>query len=165
MTTNTMVAIQTQTLGSATASVTFSSIPQTYTDLFLVVNAVANSGSGGNLCLQINGDTNTYTSATRILGDGSSASSFRNTTGQSNGIMVGDVLNTGDRFVAEIHIMNYANTTTYKTVLSRYNGLAYVSGNVGLWSKPSKEAINQLVVTSSSLQTFAAGSTFTLYGI
>ena len=38
MATNTYVALDTQTLGSAAASVTFSSIPQTYTDLVLVIN-------------------------------------------------------------------------------------------------------------------------------
>ena len=63
-----------------------------------------------------------------------------------------------------ISIMNYANATTYKSVLIR-SGAATGETNaiVGLWRK-TPEAITSinLLATSGS---WAAGSTFTLYGL
>jgi hypothetical protein len=54
---NTYVAIAEQTLGTAAASVTFSSIPGTYTDLVLVLSV--QDASGNTFALQFNGDTST----------------------------------------------------------------------------------------------------------
>jgi hypothetical protein len=73
---NTYEAIATQTLGSAAASVTFSSIPGTYTDLVLVVAGTLTTGTE-NIVMQFNGDTGSNYSVTSLLGDGSTASSFR----------------------------------------------------------------------------------------
>ena len=62
-----------------------------------------------------------------------------------------------------IQIMNYSNTTTYKTALSRSNNAnTGTDAIVGLWR--STAAINSIVVLISGNQ-FATGSTFTLYGI
>jgi len=165
MTTNTMVAIQSVTLGSTQASITLgvgNTIPQTYTDLFLVINGTG-TGSTGNAGLQVNGDTSTsYTSGTRILGNGSAASSARQTTGQYGYIPIGDIDTTN--FVIEVNLLNYTNSTTYKTILSRSNSSNYVSSYVGLYSNPTKTGITQLTVVANG-QSFAAGTTATLYGI
>ena len=60
--------------------------------------------------------------------------------------------------------MNYSNTTTYKTVLTRANiASADVEAVVGLWRSTS--AVNQLDVKQGGAVTFSVGSTFTLYGI
>jgi len=67
--------IATTTLTGGT-SYTFTSIPATYTDLVLVVNAATASGSS-NLAMQFNADTGSNYSFTRIFGNGSSASSSR----------------------------------------------------------------------------------------
>jgi hypothetical protein len=161
-----MVALQTATVtGSAATSIVLGSgntIPQGYTDLFLVINGQGSAVSGGNLCVRINADTNTYTSATRILGDGSAASSSRNTTGQSSGIMMGDVSN-GDKFMAEINFQNYSNTTTFKTLLGRYSGQTYLGGYAGLWAQTA--AITQITLLINGGQQFNVGTTVTLYGI
>jgi hypothetical protein len=58
--------------------------------------------------------------------------------------------------------MNYANTSTYKTVLTRSNKYDRVGAIVGLWR--STAAINSITLTAYS-NTYAIGSTFTLYGI
>jgi len=163
MTTNTMVAIQTQTLGSATTSVTFSSIPQTYTDLYLVINAKAAS-AGNNLEMQFgNGsvDPNANYSTTFLYGNGSSASSGR-VTGAN--YMYGDNMSTSNFIIERWHFMNYSNTTTYKTTLMRHDD----AGNktdawVGLWR--STAAINIITIDFGATNNIAAGSTFTLYGI
>ena len=155
---NTYVAIATQTLGSATASVTFSSIPSTYTDLVLVVNGAASAGD--NIYLQFNGDTTTNYSGTYIYGDGTSAVSGRNTTTATASI--GYLSTTQGSAIC--HIMNYANTTTYKTYLARWNGLTtLVAASVALWRK-TPEAITSIKVGFAS-STFNTGSTFSLYGI
>ena len=62
------------------------------------------------------------------------------------------------------HFMNYANTTTYKTVLSRYNIASLgVEAGVSLWHNTS--AITSLEVWCNSPYYWVAGTTFTLYGI
>jgi len=53
---STYTPIASQTLGSAASSVTFSSIPQGYTDLVLVINSVAAS-STNNMDMSFNSDT------------------------------------------------------------------------------------------------------------
>jgi len=160
---NTYVAIATNTLGSTASSVTFSSIPATYTDLVAVVNASVTAG-GVNLCLNINGDTTATYSETYVTGNGSAAESARlNATETTFKIPYYGYMTTSPG-VYTINIMNYANTTTYKTILARANNAANgLSAMAGLW-RATPAAINQLVFTTAS-STFTAGSTFTLYGI
>ena len=151
--------ISTTTLGAGATSVTFSSIPSTYTDLVLIVNDTNGTGAD-SLNLRFNGDTGTNYSSTRIQGDGSSAQSNRNTNATS--MNIGFTSNTLSTSI--IQIMNYANTTTNKTALGRGNNAGVeVSAKVGLWR--STAAINSIVVITGGGYTFQTGSTFTLYGI
>ena len=151
--------IETQTLGTAVASVTFSSIPDTYTDLVLVFNGTA--ASAQFMELRFNGDTATNYSQTRLSGNGSAALSDRNTNQ--------DVMFVGNLHTAQttniLQIMNYANATTFKTVLCRSNQAgAQVSARVGLWRK-TPEAISTILVRPSGGANFSIGCQFTLYGI
>lgn len=151
--------IATQTLGSAAASVTFSSIPQTYTDLVLVVNhdVTADAVSG----IQFNGDTASNYSATYMWGNGTSGLSGRETSAASAFAFYGSA---ASGFATSIiQVMNYSNATTYKTFLGRETDAAVETlAVVGLWR--STAAITSLVLLRRS-GNFAAGSTFTLYGI
>lgn len=150
--------IATTTLGSAAASYTFSSIPATYTDLILVVSGT-NTTSAQSIRMTFNGITTTTYSRTAIFGDGSSAQSTRDTN--ANGI--DNIYYGTTQAVAILNIMNYANTTTNKTVISRNNDPATsVNAVVGLWRSTS--AINQITLTAQT-SNLATGSTFTLYGI
>jgi hypothetical protein len=150
------------TLGATATSVTFSSIPSTYTDLVLIVSADATSG-GQNLYLSFNSDTSTTYSRTFLYGNGSSAVSARNTLQPAIPLSEFGGANSGSYSIA--NIMNYANTTTYKTVIHR-GGLA---GNIsavtaGLW--PSTAAITSLNCSPTGQpNTWVVGSTFNLYGI
>lgn len=160
---STYTPIATQTLGSAAASVTFSSISSSYTDLVLVTVAGTTSGAP-NTFLQLNGDTATNYSITAIIGNGASATSGAiNNSNQfyiDYNAMPDQTLGTT---VNICNIMNYANLTTYKTILVRANAAARgVDGIAGLWR--STAAVTSLVVKPAS-STFLAGSTFTLYGI
>lgn len=154
---STYTPIATTTLGSAASFVTFSSIASTYTDLKVVINGAVTTG-GPNIYLQYNGDTATNYSQTILYGDGSSAGTFRNTN--NNKQVIGDANTTIGTTIADV--MNYSNTTTYKTNLARNSMSAYVEAWVGLWRSTS--AINSILIGVTS-STFIAGSTFTLYGV
>ena len=163
MPTNTYVALDRITVGTATPSVTFSNIPQTYTDL-VIVAATTSTVAATNFTLRFgNGsvDTASNYSAIRLVGNGSSA-----TSGTNSGTVLnfGDVGNPNTPAVNIIHIMNYTNTTTFKTILGRANTVdIQLQGLVGLWRK-TPEAINIITIGTGS-NNFAVGSTFSLYGI
>jgi hypothetical protein len=151
--------IETKTIGTAVASVTFSSIPATYTDLVLVFNGT--SASTQSMELRFNGDTATNYSATRVVGDGSSASSDRSST--SDVMLVGNLYTSQTANI--IQVMNYANAITFKTVLCRSNNAgAQVSARVGLWRK-TPEAITTILLRPAGGANFSIGCEFTLYGI
>jgi hypothetical protein len=159
MPTSTYTPIATTNLGTSQSSVTFNSFSG-YTDLVLVVNATtATAGQGINL--QFNGDTGSNYSSTRLYGNGSSASSDR----QSNGTFINFALGeftAGQLIIA--NIQNYSNSTTYKSLLLRQNTAStYVGALAGLWRSTS--AITSMTLTVSGFASFTAGSTFTLYGI
>ena len=158
---NTYVPLATNTLSTATSSVTFSTISGSYTDLVLV--AIFGLTAGDDLYLRFNGDTAGNYSAHRFGGNGSVASVGRTTN--DTGIQPRTPSNQPSTITTMYtsNIMNYANTTTYKTALARYNyrsGFAEV--DVGMWR--STAAITSLTFLCVA-STFVSGSTFTLYGI
>ena len=155
--------IATNTLGSAAASVTFSSISSAYTDIVVVVQAAVTTGSVA-LRMQFNSDTGANYSSTWLTGNGTAASSSRSTGNTYMKIDENTGMNTTlGQGLNLINVMNYANATTYKTVLTRPNRADLgVDAFVGLWR--STAAINAITLLTSS-STFVAGSTFTLYGI
>ena len=160
--------ITTQTLASAAASVTFSSISSTYTDLILVANAKVSTAADVQECyLQFNSDTATNYSLTRLYGTGSSALSGRET----NITKIDNIRLPGSNSASTVfgnmiaNINNYSNTTTYKNVLLRMNAETtngQLGTVVGLWRSTS--AISTILFAPTS-GNFVAGSTFTLYGI
>lgn len=160
---STYTPIATQTLASAAYTVTFSSIPSTYTDLVLVINA-ATTANTKNPVFRYNSDTGTNYSSTELYGDGSSVGSVRQTS--VNAIYGGAVgISGGNESIIICNIQNYANTTAYKTALiktsAKFNSIDVV---VGVWRNTA--AINSIdILTLSSGQNWSIGSTFTLYGI
>jgi hypothetical protein len=160
---STYTPIATQTLGSAQATVNFSSIPGTYTDLVLVISTAATTGNP-NIILQFNSDTGTNYSVSSLSGNGSSATSTRASTQSSIKINQVATLNgTLGNSVYTVNVMNYSNTTTFKSVLSRSNRAAVgVDASAGLFRSTS--AITAIDIKTSA-STFITGSTFTLYGI
>ena len=166
---STYIPIATTTLGSAQASYTFSSIPTTYTDLVLIGNGYGTISNGQAPTLIFNSDTSALYSRTVLSGNGTAASSTRDSGG--NSIIVGNAVGWETdstkpaMFIA--HIMNYSNTTTFKTILAR-DGAANTTypgteANVGLYR--STNAINSIQIKAGGTANFATGSTFTLYGI
>lgn len=159
---NTYTQIASTTVGTATSTVTFSSIPTTYTDLVLVVNAIETTNRIDATIQVGNGsvDTGTNYSRTGLSGNGTSASSYRTTNETSFVIDAAGAANGAAFFT--FNLMNYANTTTYKTGLARITAPAdYARAVVHLWR--STAAINIMTITGN--YTFKTGSTFNLYGI
>ena len=147
------------TLGAAAPSVTFSSIPQTYTDLVLVTNTISPS-DGSAITLQFNSDTATNYSTTFVYGNGTSAISARTTS--STSIYVGRSFTEFSPGIT--NIMNYSNSTTNKTVLSRGNAAGSLTIlYAGLWRSTS--AVTSINLSNQGSVNFSIGSTFNLYGI
>lgn len=157
---NTYESIATTTVGTATASVTLSSIPGTYTDLILVVNGTTTSGADGYI--RVNSDTGNNYSQTIILGSGSSAQSLRYSNNDRVYLDYYGLSAATFNMNAVIQFMNYANTSVYKTFLVRENNAAIsTEAHVDLWRSTS--AINSVTVFTNS--TWVSGTTFNLYGI
>lgn len=161
---STYTSIATQTLSSAAASVTFSSIPSTYTDLVLVMQFSITTAND-SVYMRLNSDSGSNYSNTTLSGNGTSAISGRDTS-STQGIRL-SAYNTAQaastRQVNITQLQNYANTTTNKTVLNRYSSVGGTEAVVGLWR--STAAINSILLRFFSSQNFETGSTFTLYGV
>ena len=158
---STYTPIATTTLGSAQATHTFSSIAGTYTDLVVVFNGSASTGSPV-AWLRFNSDSGSNYSGTTLSGSGSAASSGRDTNVVQMYLSGADTLSTGMSQLI-INVQNYSNTTTNKTVLARSGNAANgTSAFVGLWRSTSAITSITLGLTSGN---YATGSTFTLYGI
>jgi hypothetical protein len=144
--------------GTSTSTITFSSIPSTYTDLILVFQAQVTDAYA---LFRVNGNSSSLYSRTDFYGNGSSAASNRGTNETTWYPSTGGSSVTGTGIV---HIMNYANTTTNKTALIRNdvtNGL--VDASAWLWR--STAAITSISLAVPAANNWIAGSTFTLYGI
>lgn len=158
---STYTPIISETLTSAQPAVTFSSIPGTYTDLIIIVQGTTTTGNA-NVFLRFNSDTGNNYSFTGLGGSGGAAVSQRSSN--ANAIQT-EYYGYFDQTIGNriIHIMNYANTTTYKTVVGRGNNSNNgASAIVGLWRNTS--AITSVTVIDGNT-TFTPGSTFSLYGI
>jgi hypothetical protein len=166
---NTYVQIgSTVTVGSGgAATIDFTSIPSTYTDLLLKLSlrdtsaAVATQGE-----IRFNSDASTIYSNKRLRGNGTTATSY---TGSSNNNiplgLVPSALSTANTFCnAEIYIPNYAGSNN-KSVSVDFVGEnnateAYSQLTAGLYATAT--AITSISIINLTLPQY---STATLYGI
>jgi hypothetical protein len=152
--------IATTTLGSAAANITFSTISSAYTDLRLVVNCLLTATQ--DVYLRINGDTGTNYSSTSLKGDGSSASSGRQT---SVAQVFLDEAQTTIPTLYEVDIFSYTGSTNKTGLVATSadrNGSGYTQRRVFLWRNTA--AITSLIIVPN-VTTLKAGTTATLYGI
>ena len=162
----TYVSIASQTLVSNTASVTFSSISGTYTDLILATSM--GSSSASNTYLRFNGVTGAYYSLTQLVGTGTASMSSRETNLTAFRVDNYAAANTTIESPYIIQIQNYSNTTTYKHILARCNWAGQgLEATVGFWrgsTGSSTEAITSITYYPGG-GNWLAGSYFGLYGI
>lgn len=154
-------AIATSTLSTAATSVTFSSISQSYTDLFLACKLKMAGGGATNTFMRFNGDTGTnYANNGAYYTIGGSRGYYSNTA--NNGIWLDNVDSTWTT-VTQIDINNYKSTNMKKTILVQSAAPAsQVDLKGGSWN--STAAINSITIYNGSVN-FAVGSQFTIYGI
>ena len=166
-------SIQTVTVASGgTASISFTSIPQTYTHLqvrMLGKTPAADNGSG--IYLALNGTGLSYSH--RLTG-------FRGGAGIDAQSGVNDIIcyfpctasGVDNMFGAAIlDIIDYKNTNKVKTTRTSWgysnNGVAagseFLGMHSGLWN--STAAINSITLTAQSSRVFSEYSSFALYGI
>jgi hypothetical protein len=161
--TNSYESIATFTGSGTPTSITFSSIPSTYKHLQLRV--FANVSSIDYSHVRFNGDTGSNYFAHDLFGNGSSAGA-QAFTGQNNIVGTYTPSTASTYSAAVFDILDYQNTNKNKTVrfLSGYdaNGSGYVFFGSGAWNNTA--AINSLTYYMDSA-TFAANSSFALYGI
>jgi hypothetical protein len=156
--------IATNTLSSPATTLTFSSIPQTYTDLILVCNL--GQVAAANVALQFNGDTGANYDSTIGYGLGTTgiaSGAYTNLNGAYGLNGAGQLPNS---IIASgwINIFSYSSTAVYKSMLSRYanNDLPEITNFTSTWRNTA--AITSMTVYSYS-GNYLAGSSFTLYGI
>jgi hypothetical protein len=155
--------IATTTLGSAAASITFSSIPATYTDLRLVVTCKPTGSS--TAYVQFNSDTGSNYSRLNLRGNGGTVNSNL-TANISDGVGIQTSSATGTNPVLwTIDIFSYAGSTQKTTLASAsndQNGSGNLELTVGLWR--STAAITSLKL-QTTIDNYDTGTTATLYGI
>jgi hypothetical protein len=166
--TTTYDSIASTTLSTTASTITFTSISQSFTDLILVITAKSTSGAFDIRCRVGNGtiDTGSSYSYTYLSGDGSSALSGRASSQTFTFVDIYGSVTTDFNHNGIYHFMNYSNTTTNKTILSRSNRAA--SGTdaiVGLWRSTSAIDRIELALGSSATGTFDTGTIASLYGI
>jgi hypothetical protein len=158
--TSSYYSIATTTLGTATASITFSSIPSTYTHLELRMKTVT-SGLGW-VTVVFNSDTGNNYSWHELRGDGSSASA----SAAGNAGNISAYLQSSQQGSGVFSVLDYANTGKYKTAktLGGYddNGSGYVTQTSGVWRNTA--AITSITITHST-SSYSQYSSFALYGI
>lgn len=167
---NTYVLLASSTLGSNQASVTFSSIPQSYTDLVCHFSARSSVASTvDTLLVSLNGNSSSIYSQTHIRSTGSSVGSSGSraiSSFQLDWGLNGDTSRSSSFGNGELVIPNYTvavNKQLYSTIVQvNQSSIEYVR----LWSLSylSTSAISSITFQAQG-GNLMAGSSFYLYGI
>jgi hypothetical protein len=155
--------IQTTTVGvSGAASIDFTSIPQTYTDL-KIVSSLRGTGAGSQILLTFNSSTASFSSR-YLFGDGSTTSS--GTLARYAGPFPSSTFTASVFSNSELYIPNYtgsSNKSYSADSVTENNAVgSYLSFVAGLWSVTS--AITSITLSTDSAN-FAQYSSASLYGI
>lgn len=165
MATPTYTPLWSTTLASATSTVSISGLPQTYRDLVLVIDtnwSVTNSSSW--VAWRMNDDTGANYSYVVMRADGSSPATA-SSSGDDRGYIAGTSIGYGSpapRMNITFQFQDYSASDKHKTTLVRYNDPANnVGASASRWASNSAAASITILAGLS----FAAGSTFSLFGI
>jgi hypothetical protein len=166
-TTMNLIAKQTVGAGGA-ASVTFSSIPDSFTDLKLVMSARGSgSGTRQNVLIQLNSSGSSFT----WLGLYAFNTSVQSNTTSNN--FAGNIPNSGNTAntfgTQDIYIPNYRsnNAKTLSTDFAVENNGTdnFLGFDATLWNPGTQAAITSITLSIASSGDFVEFSEFTLYGI
>lgn len=158
-----MTLITEITLSSTATQVTFSSIPQTYSHLWIEA-MFANSQTGDAIRVQFNGDTNGNYSNTAATGYGTGAGIAREsnqTSIRAFGSQIGPTTSWG---AGTIWIPGYSLTTINKSQLARYSvSDGDISHIVGAWR--SNAAITSIRCFNIYAYNMSVGTKWRLWGL
>jgi hypothetical protein len=149
------------TLGSATNSVTFSSISQSYKDLRLVISGGIPSD---NATFRLNGDASSVCRGVTMEGSGSASSS---TTFSNSGLGYfgfGVILwYQSAGVVVTMDLLDYSATDKHKTILTRGNNSDRAANALALrW--PTTTAVTSIRLDANG-SNWSSGTSFALYGV
>ena len=167
---NTFELIASSTVGAGgAASIDFTSIPSTYTDLCIKLSGRFDQSSDNAAYIRFNGDTGANYSYRYLYGSGAAAgsASASGDTRANAGIAVASSYTASTFSNSEIYVPNYANSSYAKSfsadnVQENNASTAYSTLVAGLWS--STNAINAIKLFPSS-GNFVQYSTAYLYGV
>lgn len=163
-------SIATTTLGSSTSTITFSSIPATYTHLQLRWLARSDRAAAQDFVdIRLNSDTGANYAAHLLYGDGATATSTAYVSNTNVGVifMPGSTATASVFGVGVMDILDYTNTNKYTT--TRILGGADINGSgrivlgSGVWMNTA--AVTTLTIITDNASTFSQYSKFALYGI
>lgn len=161
--------IEEQVLGTAAATVTFSSIPSTYKHLQIRIVGQGSSGQYELPSLRFNGDTSTNYANHLLFSDGGTPVS----SGEANsayiyaGWLSGSAIGASNFGASIVDILDYSSTSKNKTVRS-LAGMEYSNTNrrvqfaSGHWRNTA--AVSSITLGVLASASFSAGSRFSLYG-
>lgn len=155
-------AITTFTATGSESTVTFNSIPQTYTDLVLVTNSRPNPAK-----IRFNNDTgNNYDEEFFASNESGYVANQSLNDNYIYGYYYGPAQSSLEVGMSIFNIANYTSSTYYKTVVTRGAGTTVTQGsntlNGQVWKNTA--AITRIDISNSG-GAFSAGCVFTLYGI
>jgi hypothetical protein len=151
------------------STISFTNIPQNYQDLMIVGFARSDNSTSTGFSYYLNSAGLGNFSQTLLIGNGSSASSARYTTSNCYGV-VSPLLpfstsTSGVFSSTELHILNYTNSTTYKTSILRnacdLNGSGETDLIVNTYLSTSPITLMNIATNGN----FVSGTKFALYGI
>jgi hypothetical protein len=160
--------IQTVELASAQKVIQFNSIPQDYSDLYVVISGRSDrtSDARDELFIQFNGDTSNYSSRS-LRGSGSAADTVTSTAAGITRINLPSATTTSNTFGnGSMYILNYnsniAKSISVDSVMENNATFSFQDIVAGLWNNTSP--ITRLSVFPE-VGNFTAGSTISLYGV
>jgi hypothetical protein len=166
------ILISSQTLGSAAASVTFSSIPATFTDLVLRVSVRTNNANFYDSDrVYFNGSSGTTNYSyiwLRGLGSGTPSSGSQTSGNAGTGLHnVGDTATASTFSSGEIYIPNYAGSASKPFSFANFGENNATTARLGVTANlfSSSAAISSITFIPLEGTSYLAGSSFYLYGL
>jgi hypothetical protein len=161
-----MTLIETKTLGAAAASIEFTSIPQTFTDLLLLASGrtTYTGGPDEQMLFSFNASTSDFSSRL-LFGSGSTATS--STVARFAGHFNSNTTTSNSFSNFSVYLPNYSGATNKSysgdSVYERDSTTVFQVITAGLWSNTA--AITSITLTGVHSGSILAGSTVSLYGI
>jgi hypothetical protein len=159
----TYIQLKSQVLSSNQTSVTFSSIPQTFTDLRLIINLRETTGGG---FVTFNSNSGSVYGRNLMYGSGDGTITPFQEASRTN-IAIGGSQVTAYNNQNILEINDYASTIKYKQVVlyqgSVDSSTAFIAEHVA--SFRSTAGISTITVVGGGANSLLSGSTFALYGM